>query len=123
MTMKVEVGMAGGIPVISPRGRITIGESTLAFKAALDLAVGSGARDVIIDGARLEYMDSTGLGEIIAAARTLSESGRGRVGIVSPSPKLVEILEITGLDEVFVVRESEPELIAVLTRAGRQLPG
>lgn len=122
VTMKVEARKAGEIPVISASGRITIGESTLAFKAALDQAVQNATRDVMVDGSRIDYMDSTGLGEIIAAARTLFESGRGRVGIISPSVKLQEIFEITGLDRVFVVGDSESAVVEALAGAGKLQP-
>jgi len=114
--MKVDARGSAEIPVLVPSGRITLGESTRIFQVALEQAIERGARHVIVDGSHIEYLDSTGIGELIAAARRLMESG-GRVGIASPSPKVREILEITHLNDVFVVRESEEALAVELAGA------
>ena len=111
--MKVDARGSSEIPVLAPSGRITLGESTRTLQAAIEAAIVRGARHLIVDGSQIDYLDSTGIGELVAAVRTLMESG-GRVGIVTPSPKLREILEITHLDEVFLVRDSEAALAAEL---------
>jgi len=116
--MKVEVRKAGGVPVLAPDGRVTIGAPSRALKAAIEAELQQGAAALIVDGSRVEYLDSSGLGELIAAARTLSERG-GRLGVCSPSPKLKEILEITGLSIVFLVGDDEQSVAAALTPAMR----
>jgi anti-sigma B factor antagonist len=115
--MKIELRNTGTMPVLAPTGRITIGRPSADLKAALDSAIDSGAHHIIIDGSNVEYLDSTGIGELIAAARKLSETNAGRVGIARPSTKLREILEITGLNALFIVRESETEVAAALPSA------
>ena len=115
--MKIEARQNGTIPVLAPQGRVTIGESALALKTALDEALQAGAPHIILDGARMEYLDSTGIGEIIAAARRLSESGGGRIGIARPSPKLREIFEITGLRVLFIVADTEEGVVEALAVA------
>lgn len=100
--MRIDVRRLGAIPVIAPEGRITIGVSAHALKDAIDTEIQAGAHHLIVDGARVAYLDSTGLGELIAAARILSERG-GRIGIAAPSAKLREILDITGLTALFAV--------------------
>lgn len=106
MHVTIEVRRKGSIAVVRPEGRITFGEHSAAFKLALDEAIDAGAYDLIVDGSRIAYMDSTGIGEMVGALRRLMPSG-GRLGIAAPSPKLREILDITGLDTVFVVSDSE----------------
>ena len=116
--MKVEVRKAGAIPVVAPDGRVTIGAPSRALKAALETELRQGAAHIIVDGSRVEYLDSSGLGELIAAARTLDERG-GKLGVCSPSPKLLEILEITGLERVFHVGGDEEAVAAALSAAKR----
>ena len=111
--MKIDFRREGHVVILAPDGRITIGESAEAWKAALASAIGSGAAHIVVDGSRIAYMDSSGIGEMIAALRQLSESG-GRLGIVAPSPKLREILEITGLGAIFVVGENEQAVLGLL---------
>jgi anti-sigma B factor antagonist len=115
--MKIEIRSHGGVPVLAPTGRVTIGGSALALKAALDEAIDAGAAHIILDGAKVEYLDSTGIGELIAAARRLSESYRGRVGIARPSSKLLEMLDITGLNALFLVGDDEDEVLAAIAKA------
>jgi len=112
--MKVDARGSTEIPVLAPSGRITLGQSTLTLQTAIEEAIVRGARHLIVDGSRIEYLDSTGIGELVAAVRRLMESG-GKVGIAAPSPKLREILEITHLDNVFLVRENEDALAAELS--------
>src|SRR6185503_16098048 len=104
--MKIDVRREGSLAVLVPDGSITIGESCDALRTALDAVMDAGATSIIVDGSRIRYLDSTGMGEIIAALRRLRPSG-GKVGIASPSPKVREILEITGLTAIFVTGDDE----------------
>lgn len=114
--MKVDARGSAEIPVLVPSGRITLGESTRILQTAIEAAIDRGARHLIVDGSGVEYLDSTGIGELVVAVRRLMDSG-GKVGIAAPSAKLREILEITHLNSVFLVRESEEELAAELSAA------
>lgn len=105
-SMKIDSRSEGAVAILAPDGRITIGEASEVWKRALASAIDGGATHVIVDGSRIAYMDSSGIGEMIAALRRLIESG-GKMGIAAPTPKLREILEITGLNTIFVVGESE----------------
>src|SRR5262245_54106319 len=113
--MKVEVRRVGDIPVLCAEGRITIGSPSIALKAALDSEIRQGALNILFDGSRVEYLDSSGLAELIAAARTLTERG-GRLAVSAPSHKLREVLEITGLERVFLVGDDEATVLEELTR-------
>ena len=116
--MKVDVRRYGEIPVLSPAGRVTIGAASVALKKALEAAIAGGASHIIVDGSRVEYMDSSGIGELIATARELAAKG-GRVGISSPSAKFREILEVTKLHTLFVVGDDEPSVAARLVSSER----
>jgi anti-anti-sigma factor len=104
--MKIDVRREGTLAILVPDGSITIGPPCDALRTALDAAIDGGASAIIIDGSRVRYLDSTGMGEIIAGLRRLMPSG-GKVGIASPSPKLREILDITGLTAIFVTGDDE----------------
>jgi anti-sigma B factor antagonist len=116
--MKIELRKAGPIPVVVPDGRVTIGAASLALKAAIETELQQGAPNLIVDGSRVEYLDSSGLGELISAARTLSERG-GRLGVCAPTPKFMEILEITGLHVVFLIGDTEEAVASALMPSTR----
>src|SRR5258705_6775643 len=102
--MNIEVHLSGPIAFVRPYGRITFGEASVEFKSAMDGAIDAGAQHVVVDGSKVAYIDSTGIGEMVGALRRLMPSG-GKLGISAPSAKLKEILEITGLQRIFVVAD------------------
>ena len=73
----------------------SVGELT----AALERVVASGALELRLDLAAVDFMDSTGLTALITA-RTLLE-GRGRIVVESASSAVRRTFEVAGLDVVF----------------------
>ncbi|WP_193606720.1 STAS domain-containing protein [Nocardioides lijunqiniae] len=60
----------------------------------------AGHTDVLIDLRGVTFMDSTGLG-ILVAARKQARVFRGSLGLVAPSPPVARVLSLTSLDRVF----------------------
>lgn len=52
---------------------------------------------VVLDLSRLDFMDSSGIGAIHAARRLAIKDG-GTLVVCRPSPQVLRVLEITGLD-------------------------
>ncbi len=63
--------------------------------AALDAAVRA-ARVVVVDAARLEFLDSSGMNALIAAYRAAGLAG-GRLYLVNATGVVAELLELTGV--------------------------
>ena len=55
-----------------------------------------GALDVTVDLAGLHFIDSSGLQALVAGLKLLREQG-GDLGLRSPRPRTLKVLEITGL--------------------------
>jgi anti-anti-sigma factor len=76
-----------------------VGELDLAvaeqLRAAIE-AVDPGVELVVVDLARCEFLDSTGLAVILGAREQLEESGR-RLMVSSPTRQVERVLAITGL--------------------------
>lgn len=58
-----------------------------------------------VDLSQLTYIDSTNLGVLIGALKRARERG-GDLAIVSPSPRVTRIFEITGLGTIFPVYDT-----------------
>ena len=67
--------------------------------------IDGGCRDVVVDVAGLEFMDSSGLAAILGGHKALRERD-GKLVLVSPNEHLIKMVRITGLDEVFEIRTS-----------------
>ena len=52
--------------------------------------------------AGLEYIDSTGLGVLVATLKQVTDQS-GRLELIGPTPPVLRILHITGLDKIFSI--------------------
>jgi anti-sigma B factor antagonist len=69
-------------------------------KAALVGLIKDGHNLLVIDFAKVAYIDSTGLGALVAALKGARENG-GSIAVVCTNPQIRRIFDITGLVKVF----------------------
>lgn len=98
--LHVDVSGPAEAPLVVVTGELDVATSP-RLRRRLDDAVDAGAHDVSVDLSRVGFMDSSGLGALMAVHHRLQESGGG-IAIVGATPPVRKILEITALDEVFV---------------------
>lgn len=98
-----------GICVVSPAGEVDLA-SAPCLKASLVALLEDGFTRFVIDLAGVRYLDSTGLGVLIAFARRLTEEGQ-IVLADAPGPVL-GLLELTGLDARFPTFPSVEDAVA-----------
>lgn len=60
---------------------------------------------LVVDLAGVEFLDSTGLGVIIKALTHQRELGAD-LALISPTPRVAKVLDITGMDQVMSVGAS-----------------
>ena len=75
------------------------------LRDAVNHAVEEGNSRIAVDLAEMEFMDSSGLGVLIAALKRLKEND-GELILVSPRDQMRRILKLTGLDKILTIRES-----------------
>lgn len=80
------------------------------FRSAVDPVVGPGAT-VRLDLARVRFIDSTALAELLRVRKALQDTG-GRLVLHPLSDPVRVILELTGLDGVFGTGAGEPAGLA-----------
>jgi anti-sigma B factor antagonist len=72
------------------------------LRACVVSLVEQGRRRVILDLGELRFIDSTGLGSLVGVRKRVRESG-GELVLTNPAQRIVKLLEITGLDAVFMI--------------------
>ncbi|MFI5905880.1 STAS domain-containing protein [Dactylosporangium sp. NPDC051541] len=82
--------------------------------------VEQGARHVVVDLSRVEFLDSTGLGVLVGALKRL-RAVNGTFGLVCAHERLLKIFRITALDRVFQLYDTVADAIAA-TGAGNDSP-
>ena len=109
--MKSSERERGGVKILTFEGPLTIGGGDLNLRDTLTEALDQGARKLLIDLSRASKIDSSGIGELVAAYTRVSSRG-GKLKLLHLSPKLKDLLTITQLIKVFEIYEDETEAIA-----------
>lgn len=89
-----------GVGVVALTGRLDAGAAD-AVKATLKRLAADGYRHLVVDLAGVPYVDSSGLGALIAALKATREAG-GDFRIARPVAQVLYILQVSTLDRVLV---------------------
>ena len=98
--MEIRERRVGNVAIVELSGRLTINDQPGVLKEAVAGVVAAGARHVLLDLSHVHYIDSTRLGELIAAHVTVSRQG-GKLKLVGTPDRVSELLRMAGLDGVF----------------------
>jgi anti-sigma B factor antagonist len=100
VALEVETRPAdNGVTILAPTGRLDVaGAPTL--KEAIGEAVRNGEPKVVIDMEGVSFVDSTGLGSVIAALKQI-RNRQGELRLAAPNQQVRVVLELTTLDRVF----------------------
>jgi anti-sigma B factor antagonist len=93
-------GQVAGTRVIAVSGEADL-SSCEPLRRALDEVIADGAERVELDLTHLDFIDSTGIGVLVAALKRMQARG-GEIALRSPGPSVVRVLEITGLSALFL---------------------
>jgi anti-sigma B factor antagonist len=100
MTLEVQTRQTdGGITVVAPTGRLDVAGAPALKDAIVDLAK-NGQPKVVIDMEGVSFVDSTGLGSVIAALKRI-RNRQGELRLAAPNQQVRVVLELTTLDKVF----------------------
>jgi anti-sigma B factor antagonist len=114
MKMNIIERTLNDVTVLDLEGNLAL-ESNAQFRKHVAGAIDAGARKLIVNLARVKYMDSSGLGELISCYTTLQRMS-GRIKLLHLSDRLQYLLVITKLTSVFETFDSEPAAVASFAR-------
>lgn len=106
--MKISVRHREGVTILEPKGKVTIGVGDIALRDAVYEAINAGSNNILINLKEVSTMDSSGIGELVAAYTTVTNGG-GTLKLFSLPPKIHDILQITQLVTVFDLFDDEDE--------------
>ncbi len=106
--MQLDIHEAQGVTVLTPMGRITMGDGDVALREAVYDLLETGARNILIDLGHVTFIDSFGIGQLIGCYITVTDQG-GLLKLCELSSRMSSILQITKLNTVFEVYPSEAE--------------
>lgn len=104
MTDFATTTLADGVGVIAPRGRVTL-VSARHLREAISELVAGGTHRIVVDLGETTFLDSSGLGALIAGLKSARQAG-GDLRIARPTAAVLTVFELTNLDKVLRPRPS-----------------
>ncbi len=99
MGFSVTVRQSERVSLVDVKGRLTSFEAQ-AFRDAIHGLLNQGHRNIVLNLTGLEYLDSSGIGELARNYLAVVKKG-GAMKVVGLAPKVEEILKVTQLYQVF----------------------
>ncbi len=103
-----------GITVLEVHGTIKLGESAQQFADALGEIFSGASGGVLLDLAEIDYVDSTGIGELVGHLQKYGRANRKMV-LFRPHKRIESLLKLTRLDSVFPIFWERDEAFKFLT--------
>jgi len=99
LNFTVSIRQSDNISLVDVKGRLTSFEAQ-AFREAIHGLISRGHKNIILNLNGLEYLDSSGIGELVRNYLSVVKKG-GAMKVVGLAPKVEEILKVTQLYQVF----------------------
>jgi anti-sigma B factor antagonist len=100
-----------GVTILDLSGRITLGEGSVQLRDAIRDLIGKGQRSILLNMGDVNYIDSSGLGELVSAYTTAKNQGAA-LKLLKLTKKVHDLLQLTKLYTVFDIFEDEASAIA-----------
>jgi anti-sigma B factor antagonist len=114
--MIVEKRNVEGFTLLNVEGVIKLGESAQFFAQTLQRALAEDSGHVLIDFSKINYIDSTGIGELVGYLGRFEETERKLI-LVNPSERIRKLLKVAHLDQLFTIHDSLDLALASEKRA------
>jgi len=94
------------VTVVDITGRITLGEETGQVRDAIRELIAAGKKKIIFNLANVDYIDSSGVGELVSSYTTVRNAG-GDLKLLNLTKKVQDVLHVTKLYTVFDIKDDE----------------
>jgi anti-sigma B factor antagonist len=111
--MQTVTRYVGDVAVLDISGRITLGEGNVMLRETVRGLVNQGTRRIVLNLADVQYMDSSGIGELVKTHTTVRNEG-GQLRLVNLSKRVNDLLQLTRLSAVFDIERDEASAIKSL---------
>jgi anti-sigma B factor antagonist len=108
--MKISRRESGGVTIIEPKGKVTIGEGDIVLRDEITKLLGEEKKKLVLDLGEVSYMDSAGVGELVSVYTSVKNRG-GELKLANLTKKIKDLLSITQLLTIFDAYDSVEEAI------------
>lgn len=108
--LDVKERQAGDVTILDLSGEVRMGDGSIALREAIRKLADGGKTKLLLNLAGVKYVDSSGIGELIANYTTVSRQG-GQLKLLNLTDRIQNLLVITKLLTVFDSYEDEAEAL------------
>ena len=108
--LKIEKRRINDVLILDMTGKLRLGEGSAEFHTAIRQLAESGEKRIVINLADVSYIDSSGLGELVAGYTALKRNG-GKLKLLHLTARVRDLMVMTKLLTVFDVYENEAEAV------------
>jgi anti-sigma B factor antagonist len=106
MSLKISNCEVDGVSLVALNGRIVLGEESNALREKLKSLIAGGKKKIVLNMAEIDYIDSSGLGALVAAHLS-AKNGGASIRLCNLGQKFHEVLQLTKLLTIFDVYDTE----------------
>ena len=106
MSCKANIRQVGDVVIVDLSGRITLGEGSGVVRDTVKDMLQEGQRNIVLNLGEVNYIDSSGLGELVGAYATAANRG-AQIKLLNVQKRVDDLLQITKLYTVFESFTSE----------------
>ena len=108
--MKIEERPVGSVIVLDLAGKLVAGEGVGRLKDKINSLVLQGNREILLNLGGVSYIDSNGLGELVASHTTVIRN-QGHIKLVNLTARVQDLLAICRLTTVFESFDTEADAL------------
>jgi anti-sigma B factor antagonist len=94
------------VTILDITGRIVLGQEIGDLRDAIRGLISEGKKKLILNLAGVDYIDSSGVGELVGCFTTVRNSG-GELKLLNLTKKVQDVLNVTKLYTVFDIKDDE----------------
>jgi anti-sigma B factor antagonist len=104
--MKASTRLVGSVTIVDLRGRIVLGEESAGLRELVRVLLSEGNRKILLNLRNVDYIDSSGLGELVCAFTSMRSQG-GELKLLNVTKRVHSLLQVTKLASIFDITDDE----------------
>ena len=106
MSFSIDSREVSHVTILDIRGRLVLGPEIGQLRSAVRDLVADGKKKIILNLKDVDYLDSSGVGELVGSFTTVRNAG-GELKLLNLTQKVHDVLYVTKLYTVFDIKDDE----------------
>jgi anti-sigma B factor antagonist len=94
------------VSILDLEGNVIMGGGSALLRESIRRLVGQGKNRILLNFGEVKYLDSSGIGELMASLVSLNRQG-GQLGFCNLTERVTEVMELSSLISIFEIFDSE----------------